>query len=385
MRSWDFLFELSKYPHRGSATENEQDALNWVSQQLRQMGYFVESQEFLTTRDNFYAMPIQVFSLTILAGILSFLTRLPWFSLFLILFGLLIMFIEVSGFPIEFSFAPRYLSHNVYTRFRPQAEKTIVVSAHMDTQWASFLFHPRLINYLPFFFYFAYLGLGLTLGGVILRLFSQPLWSKVLLSPGLVICGLSFLIFVVAKLSGHYTSGANDNGSGVALTLFLAKEIRENRQDYPPGTEIIFLFTGSEEAGVRGMRQFLKRFAPQLKKNHTSFLILDNLGAGKITFLTGEGMILYRKAGVKLLEAARRIQTSYPAGRILEQKNLLLPTDALPALTLGYPAISFLGKDERGRIANYHYYSDRIENIDRELLELAEGFFKDYLKEVMAA
>ncbi len=384
MRSWDFLVELCQFKHRGSATEEEKEAAYWISHQLKQMGYLVEQQEFITPKDNFYSVPIQVFSLTILAGIISLITRACWFSLFLILLGFLIMFIEVSGSLLELSLAPRYLSRNVYTRFRPKAAKRVIVSAHMDTQWASFLFRSNLVNYLPFFFYFSYLGLGLVLAGVLLKFFNQFLWSSVLLFPGMAICGLSFVTFVLAKLSGRYISGANDNGSGAALALFLAEDLKENPVDYPAGADVIFLFTGAEEAGVRGMRQFLKKFRTDLKKEQTSFLILDNLGADKITFLAGEGMILYRRAGKKLLEIARQMQASFPKGQILEQKNLLLPTDALPALALGYPAISFLGKDEEGRIANYHYYSDTLENVDRELLEFAEGFFKDYLKEVMA-
>lgn len=78
-----------------------------------------------------------------------------------------------------------------------------------------------------------------------------------------------------------------------------------------------------------------------------------------------------------------RGKTSRNKRRVQKMKNLLLPTDALAVMAAGFNAIAFLGKDEKGRIANYHWYTDTIENVDMNLLQYAEEFFKEYLIRVV--
>ncbi|HHY79576.1 MAG TPA: peptidase, partial [Thermoanaerobacter sp.] len=113
----------------------------------------------------------------------------------------------------------------------------------------------------------------------------------------------------------------------------------------------------------------------------TKFIILDNLGTGKVTYLEGEGMIFYKRAGKMLLDIAEEMAKGRD-GKVQKMKNLLLPTDALPAMAAGFDAIAFLGKDEKGRLGNYHWYTDTIENVDTQLLSYEEEFFKEYLVKV---
>jgi hypothetical protein len=52
----------------------------------------------------------------------------------------------------------------------------------------------------------------------------------------------------------------------------------------------------------------------------------------------------------------------------------------------GFDAIAFLAKDEKGRLCNYHWNADTIENVDTQsryqILSYEEEFFKEYLVKV---
>ncbi len=114
-KSIDFLRELCAFPHRGSATEEEEKTASLIKEKLQGFGYRVIEQEFRATRDNFYLLPIQVLFLAVVAGLLSLFTGLTWFSLLLLIFGLVLLFLEVCGLDLDWTLMPRYKSRNIYT------------------------------------------------------------------------------------------------------------------------------------------------------------------------------------------------------------------------------------------------------------------------------
>lgn len=73
-----------------------------------------------------------------------------------------------------------------------------------------------------------------------------------------------------------YFPGANDNASGVAMMLNLAKYFKEN----PPGYSIVFIALGAEEMGIVGARYFVDN--PVINLNRIKFLInFDLAGTGE--------------------------------------------------------------------------------------------------------
>lgn len=364
----------ASFPHRGMGSDNERKAAVWIADKLRAMGYQTAEEPFQTTIDNLYLMPAQVFGCAAAAATMALFTPLVWLALSVVLFGIAILVAEVSGHPGSLSPLPKFPSQNVVT----ERSGTVFVTAHYDTQRGSYLFHPRFVDHLQQFFYVCYGGVLLALAGVVLKL-SGAQAAVYALWLGLGVCVFAFVAFVLAELTGRYSPGANDNGTGVALALWLASDYAARRSEYPVDCELRFLFTGCEEAGERGMKAFLQAHRGELDPQRTRFVNLDNLGAGELTYLTGEGMLFYRKAGPTLLRIARQMEGTR------ERKNLLLPTDALPASTLGFEALSFLGMDEKGRLGNYHWHTDTLENVDPEFLRFQQGFFRQYLMRAMAA
>ena len=62
-----------------------------------------------------------------------------------------------------------------------------------------------------------------------------------------------------------------------------------------------------------------------------------------------------------------------------------MPTDALPPSARGFEAISFLGKDAAGRMGNYHWHTDTLDNVDAAFLRFEQRFFAEFVKRAMAA
>lgn len=382
LKSLEYLKEITKFKHRGSTTKNEREAAEFIFKKLGEMGYEVEKQIFKTTRDNLYLLPLQVGLFLLIAGLCSLFYQGFWqqiAALLLSIFALSLLLLEVSGKPAETGLLPRHLSQNVFTKLDESHGKRIIISAHYDTQRGSIMFHPQIVDKVGMIYSISYIGFGLVPIGILLNIFNLNTGASIILYVALVIVFANVVFMTICEVTGRYTQGANDNGTGVALAMVLAEHYMNNKDKFPDNIDIVFLFTGSEEAGERGMKNFIREY--QKKLSDTKFIILDNLGTGKITYLEGEGMIFYKRAGKILLDIAEEVAKNYN-GKVQRAKNLLLPTDALPVMAAGFDAIAFLGKDEKGRLGSYHWYTDTIENVDTELLACEEEFFKEYLIKV---
>lgn len=380
MKSMDYLKEISRFEHRGSATKNERKAADYIAEKLKSLGYDVGVQEFKATRDNLYILPLQFGVLLFIMGAASLVYDkfLNIVELIVSLIAVFLLILELSGRSFETSIMPKHRSKNVFTKFEKNDKKKIIISAHIDTQKGSLMFSPKIVGRLKMIFNVGYVGFALIPLGIALKVMNISFVSNVLLGLGILITFSMIVFLLICQLGGKYTNGANDNGSGVSLALAIADHYANNKDKFPDDVQLVFLFTGSEETGERGMKYFLKRYKRLLDSN-TQFIILDNLGAGKLTYLEGEGMIIYRKAGKMLLDVADLMAKEYPENTVQKRRNLLLPTDALPVLASGFDAIAFLSMDEDGSIKNYHWFTDTIENVDSKLLRYEESFLIEYV------
>jgi hypothetical protein len=373
--AYEYLVRLSRHPHRGTATPGEVQAANDLAEWLREMGYTVTLQPFRTPRDTLYLGPSMVmvgFLLALVAGL-----WLPWLAILLCAAFLLPMAGELLGsrwLDLDW-LLPTYPSQNVVARKAPvgTVEQTVVISAHYDTQRASWLFHPRVAPYLQYYFPFLYALLVAVL--VLLGARSAgAAWS----GPAMAVVGALLLAQVAFLLAcwrtGRYINGANDNGSGVAVALGLAERFARGGL---PGTELIVLLTGAEEVGTRGMKAFVRSCG--LDPTRTRFVNLDNLGGGTLHYLQGEGMLAFRPYRTDQVVLARQMADEIP-GKVRSKRNLLLPTDGLIPTLAGYPAISFLAFGDDGSLPNYHWYTDTVERVDKELLEFVEAFVMAYVQ-----
>lgn len=172
-----------------------------------------------------------------------------------------------------------------------------------------------------------------------------------------------------------YFPGANDNASGVAMTLDLAKYYSDvfNQPDY----SIIFIFFGAEEAGLLGSRYFCNNPYVPLKK--IKFMInLDMVGTGEtgITIVNGSKYKDEFNKMKELNEKKSYLPQVLPRGEAANSDHYFFDVKGVPSFFIYQMGV----KDKK---YYYHNVKDNMKNIS---LAGYEGTFKlivdfmDYLQ-----
>lgn len=404
MRAWEHLRDLSQLPIRGSGSEGERQAAAWLQERLAGLGYDVEVESFRMPLHTLYNGPAVVAVLLLAAVALG--AKWPGVALFLAVASFVPLAGELLGAGrINFDLVlPKRSSQNVYATAPKEADgfggrgaadesdadgveatgaypastkvRDIVVVAHYDTQWGTWLFAPPFRPFLQPYFYAVYGSFVLALVAVVLR-WAAPAssWTGGITAVAVVLLLLTVGFLQASYRTGRAVPGANDNGSGVAVALALAEEWAKRRD---PGVRISFLFTGAEEVGLRGMHHFMKGIHRRDLAPDAAFVNLDNVGGGRLRYLLGEGMLGYQHYDADLVALARRIASEHD-DEVLPLKNLLLPTDALAPAKAGYPVITFLATEADESIPHYHWHTDTFENASRQTVDQTERFLTRYI------
>lgn len=399
MNAWNYLRQLSELPPRGSGTDGERQAAEWLAAKLTHLGYDVDVQPFATPRHTLYLGPAAISA--VLIGAIALSAKWPTVALLVAVVSFIPLLGELLGSGPNFNlFLPKSRSQNVFaTRGKdastsasdrvddsgaagPDAKsraeqrvQDIIVVAHYDTQWGSWLFAPWFRPVLQPFFLATYAAIGLAFIAIVLRSVAPAaVVTSFLASAAVVLLIITGGFLLLSCVGGRAVPGANDNGSGVAVGLALADEWSKRELD---GIRLSFLFTGAEEVGMRGMHHFMEH-AKSLPAD-TLFINLDNVGGGRLRYLLGEGMVGYQHYDAALVAIAGRVAEEFD-GEILPLKNLLLPTDALIPAKAGYAAITLLATNEDESIPNYHWHTDTFDNADEYTVRQTERFMKRYIE-----
>ena len=179
----------------------------------------------------------------------------------------------------------------------------------------------------------------------------------------------------VICLSAHYDHmggmgslwypGANDNASGVAVLLELA---RIYAQDPPPVTLMFCFFTG-EEQGLKGSQAFVRHPTLPLK-NIIMALNLDMVGSG----LDGYGIVAGNEhpEDISIFEDYRE---QHGIG-MLHLRGNAPNSDHFPFTEKNVPALFFYSS---GGEQPYHHPDDVPETLDWQALENTVLLMKDYI------
>ena len=271
-------------------------------------------------------------------------------------------------------------SQNVIAKIESQGKtkNRVVLVAHLDTSFHRLSFHPKLIGITPAFLGGS--GIATLLGSLLTSIQEKKVWAGQLrmLTAGYLM--LNSLIVMLDEFSSPVV-GANDNASGVAVTLELAAHFADNPLK---NTEVWTVFTGSEEVGGAGLDAFLQEHGEELQD--ATFLVLDSVGAGKICWVTEHNM-----------NAAMRYEPHPDAVRLAEAAAQNLPEYAIMGREMatfdevailnryGLKAVSIMGYDPiTGHPLNQHRDSDILENIDPVTLQTAAAFVREILRQVDA-
>jgi hypothetical protein len=347
----------------------EREAAEWIAARLREAGARVEIDEELV--HGTYFLPIGVLNALAVGGGVAALRGRRRLGLALGALAFAGLWQDLTGGrrrALRRVLPRRPTTNVVATLGAPDAERTVVVHAHHDAARTSFIFDqtgPRLLfKYFP---------------GAAERLHRwPPLMALVTAGPATVAVGAvagsrrlarigTALGAATAAVMAHMSRqpavpGANDNLSGVAVLLEVARRLAE-RGGPPTGVRVILLSAGAEESNQEGMLAFARRRFGALPPERTSFLCLDTVGSPELLLIEGEGFLKMYEYPVVAKE--RVAEAARDAGvHIRRGLYFTFATDGLVPLRRGYDVASIGSVNQYLVPSNYHWPSDTAENVD---------------------
>ena len=267
------------------------------------------------------------------------------------------------------SLLPTRIAYNVVCELGdPDAERTVVVTAHHDAAHSGIVFHPTLPKIAD--------RLGMierietspalmvpVLGGPLLTALGAASGVRALAKAGLVLSAGTVAAMTEIGLRG-VVPGANDNGTAVVALLELARRFRA---DPPDGVRVILASMGAEESFSEGIKGFGERHFGELPTESTFFLCLESIGSPHLLVLRGEGFLKMYDYPPRSLELFDSLAEELG---IWLYPNLRLHngTDGLEPLAAGYEAVALCSCNDLKQAANYHWPNDLAANVDFETL-----------------
>ena len=157
-------------------------------------------------------------------------------------------------------------------------------------------------------------------------------------------------------LGGHYDTvpnvpGANDNGSGIATLLTIAREIAD--REYP--FTVRFIAFGAEELGLHGSQHYVDQLSDEEIDSTVAMLNFDALGSGPQTAMLGTLSLL-------------KMVDEYADEQGIDTKMVFTfdwgSSDHAAFHDAGIDHIFFLGED----FSRIHTPDDTLEFVETELL-----------------
>lgn len=271
----------NKFEKRGPGSYGEQQACEYAAEQMKEYGcdrVFVE--EFKENPGSFFGWINFTITLCFMALISYFF--IPALSIVFIVLGLLLCVLQFGLYKKTVDkFFKEKIGHNVTGIKKPTGEvkRRIFFNGHPDAAWEW-----------PFKYKFTYLGfdihmmlcfigafytLGIAIANVAGAFADNAELAKKL--------GLGALVFVPFWFGLYFmwnrnkiVDGANDNLTGCYMGMAILKLLKDEGIELE-NTEIGVIFSGSEEAGLRGAKAWCEAHKDEFRDVPTFFYAYDTI------------------------------------------------------------------------------------------------------------
>ena len=363
---------------RPPGSQAERSASHYFAKELKALGFAPEAQRFKTPSTTAWS-EFFVHLITIV-GVLTF----PVFthlSFILVLLGFFLFLLEQYG-RSPFSWLQRHHpSENIICKINPLRDRhrVVVIAAHIDSPRSAFYYRPGIVNFFRISFlldFFCHAGLFMLFtfayGGYLLNMDQDILNFLWLIGLALTLIPFLSMIALFCKATlGKATPGGNDNASGVAVLLELARLFSHR---LPIHTEVWLVSTGASDAGCLGIRRLMRENRSQLRGAY--FIILDQVGRGFPVCYRREGRLIPFRPNRILLSAAKDVsknQTPYHAGFI---RNNLYISEGFQLLSRGKKALTVSSRDKSRYPLYWRWEKDGYQNVDPRSLRLTFDFIR---------
>jgi hypothetical protein len=375
-----FISEISKkIGPRPAGTKEERNGAEFISSELKKSCDNVRIDSFNCHPFAYKSTFIILSLLYLLAVVLFFIN--PIVSLVLIAPGLSIFFLRVIFMKevIDFIF-PKKQSSNVIAKMRSmgKAKRTIIFSAHHDSNYE----FPILKKSEKLF---SILSINLVVSGIILLVYlivKLCLAEFSLVVPQIIntLLSIIFLVLILPNLyfSFNFSStipviGANDNLSGCAVMVELAKQLSKQKIK---DTEIWFVSFGAEEVGGIGSKRFVEKYFKEIKDSEV--INIDMVGGkGDVLCLSEKELNGFVKLDKDIISKIEKVARGLKIK--LEKRKLSSGTDAMSFKRKGIKATSILALNKKSSTKYYHVVEDDVGKIDFNNLNDVLSICKSYV------
>jgi hypothetical protein len=370
---------------RGTGTQGEEKAADYVAERLSALGLPVERHTFRAVASQ-NAFPLAISLVALLAVILYPLGGAlgRWLAVVLAASTAPLLWhtIRTSSNPLR-PFLPKVTSRNVLTRTEPQGEvkRYVVILAHLDTNrcrlaWQSSA--SRSLEPLTYLTLAMLASLGvLYLVGALLSgapSIGRWLWLASLL-PAVYVVGM--VITLLKDDRTPFSPGAHDNAASVAVAL----EVGTRLVAQPlMRTQVWLAFTGAEETDHAGLYTLLRRYGATLRR--AAFIGLEGLGSGELVYLTRQGLCTHYRPDAGLLATAASVASRRP--ELGAHQAHMTGEDEVGTLRRrGYRAICIAGYDPAtGTLPHWHRPDDTVDTLSLQFMERAASFVMALLEQL---
>lgn len=384
-------------PQRKAGSESERRTQRIAAETLAGLGASIEEHPFRFS-DNLYAVMALHFGVGTLGALLGGVAPVTGAALRGLAGGSYLLDSMRSGYLLR-RLLPEVDSQNLIATLPAVGEPRlrIVLLAHADAAFTGWVFDPRVIQALgpaslppslrfmgrsmAVATYAELTGAALSLCRAVLG----PLGS--ILRPvelALAIPGfIAFLLNLQVVLRNEIVPGATDDLSGVAGLSLLAHRLAQTKR---PDVELVFVFTGAEEAGTGGAYSLARDRREQWDPATTVVIGLDGLSNGDLCWLD-EGEILRTPVPTWLDASLRRAAASDPRFAEVAPFDVVVgATDVYPFRRAGYDGVCIGCVDRSlGAPRHYHVPSDTPENLDPadivRCIDFAQALIGDVIRE----
>lgn len=350
---------------RGSGTAEEKEAADYVRSILEAHGIAVEEQPFRSPASAWRPFAASL-SLAVLGAVIAPLF-IPASSLLAAIMLTLSLWLAIRESLLQDTILRRLLpqvdSQNVIGRLRPEGEarQLVVLVAHLDSHRTPY-FHRSRRRQHWFGFLIVFSEIGVLINIILYLALSASgdmrLWWA---SLPFALLHLAMMLICAAVDRTPFSPGANDNAAAVGTALQAAAELSERPLSH---TDLWLLFSGCEEVGAFGMREFLQLYSPVL--DGARFIDLEMVGQGIPGVVIKEGLFRRVRYDPALIQAASQAAEAVWQEAFLKEANAY--GESVVTQRAGFPSVTLnTVLPQTGKTAVWHRMDDDMSAVSEEV------------------
>ncbi len=358
---------------RPSGSEAEYEAEKFMAKQTEKAADSVVTEDFTIANRGFFGWTkIDAVLLFLAAFFLLF--KMPIISLILAVISTICLFGEFLFYK-EFldGLYKKQTSHNTWLVRNPTGEvkRRIIFAGHADSSFEWRYTHLVGPGMMYFVFIYAAVGLG---WNIVFSIVSMIQGNLIAPSAEMISwyswVGLAFIpAYILLFFFIDYKTcvdGANDNLTGCMVGAAVLKFLDDNNIRFE-NTEVIAFFSGAEEAGVRGAKDYAKRHGQECKDIETMFVALDTFKDYDDMFIYNRDMSGLTKHDDRCCKLLKKAASN--AGIDMKYSVIFAgASDAAATSQAGIPSVSLAAMNP-GPPRYYHTRRDTADIIDLKTIE----------------